>query len=146
MTVPTPPAAPVSRMSLALLAFAILAWAVAAFHLAWLGLHFVPKQAAILRGLGVPMPFLVRMLHVVPNQTMRGTPIVVLAAPFVVLVCAAAARRVAGRPAWPLAKLVRALTALALATATLAVLASFATVWSIQSVYQRQASEMASPR
>jgi hypothetical protein len=125
-----------TRAAVVLLAFCVLAWSVATLHLGWLGLDFVPKHATLLRGVGVAeMPLYARVVHV-----LRWLPLVMLGVPVVGLVFFPVARRLM-RLTWPPTTIVRALTVIALLGTTVTVAASFATVYSVHSVYQRLALE-----
>jgi hypothetical protein len=121
-----------------LLGFAALAWMVASAHFAWLGLQFVPTQAAVFRGLQVPTPWYLRAVDLTPPAPTRWLPFAVLAAPLAGLVLAPVALR---RASWSGGRLVRVLAMIALAGTSATVLASFAVVQVTQAVYQRMLLE-----
>jgi hypothetical protein len=130
------------RADLSLLAFAGLAWIVAALHFGWLGLHYVPRHAAILHGFGVAeLPFFARLVYVTPHHPLRGLPLAILAAPFLGLVLFPVAMRLTRLTWWSPQRNVRTLAVLLLLGASATVLASFAAVHSMHSVYQRLALE-----
>jgi hypothetical protein len=137
----SPPSAP-TRAAVVLFAFGMLAWWVATLHFGWLGLAYVPKHTALLRGLGVQqMPLYARLVSVVVPDVLRWAPLVWVGAPIVGLAFFPVVRRLMRLTWWPPARTVQAMTVLALLGTAVTVIASFATVHSVHSVYQRLALE-----
>jgi hypothetical protein len=122
---------------LLLLGFALAAWAVSSVHLAWLLWKFIPLHCAVFEGMGVPLPLETRIAVAASNHFVRLLPFAVLVSPVLLAGLAAAA----GLAAWRLQLTTRAvrrgLVVLALAGASAMVLASFAIVHAVQSVYDR---------
>jgi hypothetical protein len=137
---PEPPAGD----DLALLAFAVSAWVVAIAHFVWLGLGFVPTQAALLARIGVELPLYVRLVHVTPQNLIRSLPFAFLAGPFVGLLLLSVSVRRRGMR-WRSVAVVRTLAVLTLAATSATVLASFAVVQSTQAAYDRVVRDLSSP-
>jgi hypothetical protein len=66
-----------------LLAFALVAWAVATVHLMVLFWRFVPGQAALFEGMGAIPPLGLRVAIAASNSMVRLLPFAVLLSPFV---------------------------------------------------------------
>ena len=131
---------PLTGAELALLAFAALAWIVALAHFLWLGVEFVPTQAALLTRIGVEVPLYLRLMHVTPQHLIRSLPFAFLVGPFVGLLLLGAWVRVHGLR-WRSVTVVRTSACLALAFTSATVLASFAVVHVTQAVFQRVVME-----
>jgi hypothetical protein len=137
------PEAP-TRADLALLAFGVLAWIVAAAHFLWLDLKFAPTQAAFFARIGAELPPYVRLVHLRPHHLIRALPFAFLAGPFAGLLVLWVSVRLRGLR-WRSVTVVRALTVLALAATSATVLASFAVVQSTQAAYDRVVRDLYSP-
>jgi hypothetical protein len=113
-----------------LLAFALVAWAVATAHLMLLLWRFVPGQAAAFEGMGAVPPLGLSIAIAASNWMVRLFPFAVLASPFVLGGLAVVGGLVAWRMDMTTRAVVRALIVVALAGLSVTVLASFGIVHS----------------
>jgi hypothetical protein len=125
-----------------LLAFALVAWAVATAHLMLLLWHFVPTQSALFAGMGATPPLGLRIAIAASNWMVRLFPFMVLATPFVL----GAVALVGGLAAWRLrlstGAVLRALVVVALAGLSVTVLASFGIVHSADLALGRRLEQL----
>lgn len=122
-----------------LLACALAGWAVAALHLGWLLWKVVPLHCAVFEGLRAPLPFGARLVVAASNRFVRLLPLAILLGPVALTFGGAAAGLVAWRLDLRTRTLRRAGLALAIAGVSVTVLASFAVVHGLQSVYDHAA-------
>ncbi|MET0552713.1 MAG: hypothetical protein ABW221_06730 [Vicinamibacteria bacterium] len=113
-----------------LLAFALVAWAVATVHLMVLLWRFVPTQSALFAGMGATPPMGLRIAIAASNWMVRLLPFAVLASPFVLGGVAVAGGLIAWRLDLSTRAVLRAVVVVALAGLSVTVLASFGIVHS----------------